>query len=197
MDIPDKPSYKISEVCQYTDTQPYVLRFWESEFPELASQKSRSGQRVYTRKDIDLVLKIKKLLYEEEFTIAGARKHLEDELSGRAVEAPAHEAGRGGKKTGSRKEAEAREKTTRAEGAGAGPLFAETAPAEGAEDQGAAEMEELRQRAADAEQRRLQSEADLEKAQRAIAAYREASAKVADRLESLLRSLGVSEEEGA
>lgn len=78
-EIPEKLFYKIGEVCEYTDTQPYVLRFWESEFPSLAPQKNRSGQRIYSRDDIELVLRIKKLLYEEEFTIAGARKRLEQE----------------------------------------------------------------------------------------------------------------------
>ena len=72
--VPDKLYYKVSEVCQITDTQPYVLRFWESEFPQLASEKNRSGQRVYRKADIDLILRIKKLLYDEEYTIAGARK---------------------------------------------------------------------------------------------------------------------------
>lgn len=76
--IPDKLFYRAAEVCQITDTQPYVLRFWESEFPQLASEKNRSGQRVYRRKDIELVLRIKKLLYQEEYTIAGARKALDE-----------------------------------------------------------------------------------------------------------------------
>jgi DNA-binding transcriptional MerR regulator len=71
--------YKIGDVCSMTDTQPYVLRFWESEFPQLAPKKSRAGQRIYEKKDIDLVQKIKTLLYEEEYTIAGARKKLEEE----------------------------------------------------------------------------------------------------------------------
>ena len=75
--VPDKLFYKVSEVCQITDTQPYVLRFWESEFPQLASEKNRSGQRVYRREDIDLIFRIKKLLYEEEYTIAGARKAID------------------------------------------------------------------------------------------------------------------------
>jgi DNA-binding transcriptional MerR regulator len=77
-EIPDKLFYKASEVCQITDTQPYVLRFWESEFPQLASEKNRSGQRVYRRQDIDLVFRIKQLLYQEEYTIAGARKAIDD-----------------------------------------------------------------------------------------------------------------------
>ncbi len=75
-EIPRKLFYKIGEVCQLTGTQPYVLRFWESEFPQLAPTKSRTGQRLYRRKDIDLVLEIKTLLYQEGFTIAGARKKL-------------------------------------------------------------------------------------------------------------------------
>ena len=75
--IPDKLYYKAAEVCQITDTQPYVLRFWESEFPQLASEKNRAGQRVYRKEDIDLILRIKKLLYEEEYTIASARRAIE------------------------------------------------------------------------------------------------------------------------
>src|SRR6266581_7389170 len=73
---PRKTFYKIGEVCQITDTQPYVLRFWESEFPQLAPKKSRSGQRLYRQKDLDLVRQIKRLLYQEGYTIAGARKRL-------------------------------------------------------------------------------------------------------------------------
>jgi DNA-binding transcriptional MerR regulator len=84
-EIPEKLFYKIGEVCQYTDTQPYVLRFWESEFPLLAPQKNRSGQRVYSREDIDLVFKIKELLYDQEYTIAGARKQLEHDLESAAA----------------------------------------------------------------------------------------------------------------
>jgi DNA-binding transcriptional MerR regulator len=78
-EIPEKLFYKAAEVCQITDTQPYVLRFWESEFPQLAGEKNRSGQRVYRRADIDLVFRIKKLLYQEEYTIAGARKAIDDD----------------------------------------------------------------------------------------------------------------------
>ena len=79
-DSADKLYYKIGEVCEVTGTQPYVLRFWESEFPTLAPQKNRSGQRVYRKRDIDLIHRIKTLLYEQEYTIAGARKVLEGEL---------------------------------------------------------------------------------------------------------------------
>jgi DNA-binding transcriptional MerR regulator len=75
-EIPKKLFYKIGEVCSLTDTQPYVLRFWESEFPQLAPRKSRTGQRVYRPRDVEMVLEIKKLLYDEGYTIAGARKKL-------------------------------------------------------------------------------------------------------------------------
>jgi DNA-binding transcriptional MerR regulator len=85
--IPNKLFFKIGEVCEITDTQPYVLRYWESEFPALAPAKNSSGQRIYRRRDIDTVLRIKQLLYEEGFTIAGAKKRLEAELAGR-VETP-------------------------------------------------------------------------------------------------------------
>jgi DNA-binding transcriptional MerR regulator len=81
--IPNKLFFKIGEVCEITDTQPYVLRYWESEFPALAPAKNSSGQRIYRRKDIETVLRIKQLLYDEGFTIAGAKKRLESEMSGR------------------------------------------------------------------------------------------------------------------
>jgi DNA-binding transcriptional MerR regulator len=82
-EIPNKLFFKIGEVCEITDTQPYVLRYWESEFPALAPAKNSSGQRIYRRRDIETVLRIKQLLYEEGFTIAGAKKRLEAEMSGR------------------------------------------------------------------------------------------------------------------
>ncbi len=74
--IPDKLYFKIGEVCEITGVQPHVLRYWETEFPQLAPEKNRAGQRVYKRRDIELILRIKKLLYEDKFTIAGARKRL-------------------------------------------------------------------------------------------------------------------------
>jgi DNA-binding transcriptional MerR regulator len=78
-EIPDKPYFKVGEVCRFADTQPYVLRFWESEFPQLAARKNRTGQRVYSREDVDLILRIKKLLHEQEYTIADARRVLESD----------------------------------------------------------------------------------------------------------------------
>ena len=83
--IPNKLFFKIGEVCEITDTQPYVLRYWESEFPALAPAKNSSGQRISRRKDIETVLRIKQLLYDEGFTIAGAKKRLESEMSGKGA----------------------------------------------------------------------------------------------------------------
>jgi len=73
----DDRLYKIGEVCKIADVQPYVLRYWETEFPALAPNKSGGGQRLYTRHEIDVILRIKQLLYSEGFTIAGAKKKLE------------------------------------------------------------------------------------------------------------------------
>jgi len=87
--IPNKLFFKIGEVCEITDTQPYVLRYWESEFPSLAPAKNSSGQRIYRRRDIETVLRIKQLLYEEGFTIAGAKKRLEAEMTGKSDSGPA------------------------------------------------------------------------------------------------------------
>src|SRR5437764_10148427 len=77
----DERLYKIGEVCRMADVQPYVLRYWETEFPSLAPNKSGGGQRLYTRREIDIILRIKQLLYSEGFTIAGAKKRLEMELA--------------------------------------------------------------------------------------------------------------------
>ena len=73
--------YKIGEACKALDIQPYVLRYWETEFPALSPNKSRSGQRVYSEKEIGIIRRIKELLYGEGYTIAGAKKKLEGELA--------------------------------------------------------------------------------------------------------------------
>jgi DNA-binding transcriptional MerR regulator len=75
-EIPEKELFRIGEVSRLTSTKTFVLRFWESEFPTLQPVKSPSGHRLYRREDIETVLEIKRLLYEQGFTIAGARKHL-------------------------------------------------------------------------------------------------------------------------
>lgn len=74
--IPDKLYFRIGEVSELTQTKPYVLRYWETEFPTLKPTKSATGHRLYRRQDVEMVLEIKRLLYEEGFTIEGARKYL-------------------------------------------------------------------------------------------------------------------------
>src|SRR5690348_2900167 len=84
----EKNLYRIGEVSRITDTKPFVLRYWETEFPTLQPVKSPSGHRLYRRKDVETVLLIKRLLYDEGFTIAGARRHLRDGGDGPAELAP-------------------------------------------------------------------------------------------------------------
>jgi DNA-binding transcriptional MerR regulator len=74
--IPDRLYFRIGEVSRLVGVKPYVLRYWESEFPALAPKKSSTGQRLYRRRDVELLLEIKRLLYEKRFTLEGARKHL-------------------------------------------------------------------------------------------------------------------------
>jgi DNA-binding transcriptional MerR regulator len=74
--IPDKLFFRIGEVSQLVGVEPYVLRYWESEFPGLSPKKSNTGQRMFRRKDVELLLNIKQLLYDKKFTIEGARKAL-------------------------------------------------------------------------------------------------------------------------
>ena len=75
--IPNKLYFKIGEVSSLLTVEPYVLRFWETEFPKLAPKKTDKGQRMYRRKDVELLLQIKHLLYEKKFTIEGARQFLQ------------------------------------------------------------------------------------------------------------------------
>jgi len=78
--IPEKLFFKIGEVCELAGVQAHVLRYWETEFPTLAPQKNRAGQRTYRRRDVEMALRIKELLYDEQYTIAGAKKKLANEL---------------------------------------------------------------------------------------------------------------------
>jgi DNA-binding transcriptional MerR regulator len=80
--IPEKLFFKIGEVCELAGVQAHVLRYWESEFPMLAPQKNRAGQRVYRKRDVEMALRIKELLYEDQYTIAGAKKRLANDLRG-------------------------------------------------------------------------------------------------------------------
>jgi len=76
VEIPDKMFFRIGDVSRITDVKPYVLRYWESEFKLLKPIKNRAGQRVYRKKDVELIVEIKKLLYEDKFTISGAKKRV-------------------------------------------------------------------------------------------------------------------------
>ena len=76
--IPDKLYFKIGEVSQIAQVEPYVLRYWESEFSMMRPTRSRTRQRLYHRRDVELILEIKRLLYGEKFTISGAKKKLQD-----------------------------------------------------------------------------------------------------------------------
>src|SRR3954471_2677922 len=78
-EIPDKLYFKIGEVSDLLGVEPYVLRYWETEFPVLSPKKSGTGHRLYRRKDVELLLRIKHLLYEKRFTIEGARQSLHSE----------------------------------------------------------------------------------------------------------------------
>src|SRR3954471_156101 len=93
-EIPNKLYFRIGEVAKLAGIKPYVLRFWESEFGTLGPKKSGTGHRLYRRKDVELVLEIKRLLYEKRFTIEGARKFLETRAKPEPAPVAAKSAGR-------------------------------------------------------------------------------------------------------
>jgi DNA-binding transcriptional MerR regulator len=88
MDIPDKNYFKIGEVVSITGVESYVLRFWESEFKTINPKRTRSGQRLYRRCDVELILKVKNLLYEKKFTIQGAKQNLSTKNNKKKAELP-------------------------------------------------------------------------------------------------------------
>jgi DNA-binding transcriptional MerR regulator len=184
-ELPDKDYYRLTEVCQYTDTQPYVLRFWESEFPQLSPSRSRSGQPMYRRGDIDLVLRIKQLLYDEEYTIAAARLKLEQE--------------------GTPGNGEPAERPRSAPPAASAPRPPEhaVAPAAAADpapdtdsvprsryEDAIDEIEHLRFQLRESEKRRVKAEGALEKAELRLTRERERAERAIERLSRLLESLG-------
>ena len=93
--IPEKLFFKIGEVCELAGVQAHVLRYWESEFPMLAPQKNRAGQRVYRKRDVEMALRIKELLYEDQYTIAGAKKRLTNDMRGGRIKTGTGEGGEG------------------------------------------------------------------------------------------------------
>ncbi len=199
-EFPQKDFYKLSEVCQYTDTQPYVLRFWESEFPQLSPDKRGGGARVYRKSDIDLVCRIKQLLYDEEYTIAGAREVLDDETT------------RGGKR---RRPAAAKKAAPKAEPAPAPraevPRPVQQSFEDAAEEQATEhespnefdvdsvsraryedavdEIDHLRLQLKEAEKGLRKSEAAQTTAEEVAAQYRDRAVRAVNRLESLLKNL--------
>src|SRR5882757_9025653 len=82
-EIPDKLYFRIGEVSGLVGVEPYVLRYWETEFPSVGPKKSGTGHRMYRRKEVELLLKIKYLLYEKKYTIEGARQYLHSEAKGK------------------------------------------------------------------------------------------------------------------
>jgi len=86
--IPQKPFFKIGEAAKLCALEPYVLRYWETEFRSLKPQKTSSGQRLYKRRDIELILRIRELLYDRRYTIEGARTWLSDAGQEEAAPAP-------------------------------------------------------------------------------------------------------------
>ena len=88
-EIPDKLYFRIGEVARLAGIKPYVLRFWETEFDGLGPKKSGTGHRLYRRKDVELVLEIKRLLYDKRYTIEGARKELQTKPKREPSRAPA------------------------------------------------------------------------------------------------------------
>src|SRR5277367_2531661 len=98
----EKDFYRIGEVSRLTSLKPFVLRYWETEFPMLEPVKSPSGHRLYRQEDVEMVLRIKRLLYDEGFTIAGARRHLREQNGAGDGESASGEAGGAGFAAGSR-----------------------------------------------------------------------------------------------
>ena len=132
--------YKIGEACKQLDIQPYVLRYWETEFPLLAPSKSTSGQRVYSQQDLRVIQRIKELLYEEGYTIAGAKKKLDKgDLSSlaevRELPSPAagdNEGGKAGSERASKAKPEPKSKPTSKAAGGSKPKAKAAASSGGA-----------------------------------------------------------------
>jgi DNA-binding transcriptional MerR regulator len=173
-EIPQKDFYRLSEVCQYTDTQPYVLRFWEGEFPQLHPDQTRGGQRLYRKQDVELVLRIKQLLYEEEYTIAGARTKLEEEQG-----------------TGTQTAEDDPPRAHRQPAPAPFPRTAEpeTVPRERYED-AVDEIEHLRYELRELDKKRRRAEGALEKADAAAEVQRQRCEAAQREIEQLLEYLG-------
>jgi DNA-binding transcriptional MerR regulator len=194
-EIPDRRSYKLREVCRYTDTQPYVLRFWESEFSQLSPGRGQGGQAVYTRRDIDLILRIKQLLYEEEQTLDGARQILAREAKkgkprGRGKKPPesappAEPSPAGPDASGSAGAEEKSEAATSPARRAQDTLEFDTVPRERYED-AVEEVSHLRFELKETEARVRKLETQLERARTEASEHRDRCRSAADRLEKVL-----------
>jgi len=175
-EFPQKDFYKINEVCQYTDTQPYVLRFWESEFPQLKPEKSGNGQVVYSREAIELVRRIKRLLHEEECTLESARRELEGEPKPRRGRAKARSA---------RKSPEPDEEPQ--------TVLTQQPVVDGIPRQryqdAIEEIEVLRLQLKEAEKQQRKAEAARDEAYERAETHRACAARAGERIEQLLESL--------
>ena len=84
----DRDSFRATEVCKEADVAPYVLRYWVTEFPSLAADKDKTANRAFSSRDLRIIVRIRELLYDEGFTIAGAKKRIEAEISGGVFDGP-------------------------------------------------------------------------------------------------------------
>jgi DNA-binding transcriptional MerR regulator len=106
VEIPDQESFKLNEVCKLANVQPYMLRFWGTEFEQLEARKSGTGQRLYTRQQVELILEIRRLLFDEGLTIAGARKKVDAMMEAGGPAAVKEKATRKGAKKAAKSSAE-------------------------------------------------------------------------------------------
>jgi len=174
-EVPRKEFYKLSELCQYTDVQPYVVRFWESEFPQLNPERRGGTQVLYRREHIELVRRIKQLLHEEECTLAAARQRLGEELDRREDgRGPAVDAGT------QLVPAEATAETSRA--------VEDTVPRQRYED-AVDEIETLRLQVKEAEKLRRKAELLAKETAERVEQYRIQTLKARARIEMLLANL--------
>jgi DNA-binding transcriptional MerR regulator len=198
-DVPEFPSkefYRLNEVCRYTDTQPYVLRFWESEFPQLKPRRSGSGQPVYRREDLELVRRIKQLLYDEECSLEAARKELEAESGasgkrrGKAEGRPPAKRPAGSSSAGERRRGaeDASTASRGAEPASPPESYAEQVSRQRYED-AVEEIHHLRMQLQEAEKARRKAESSLQQATEAGERFRRRNDRAGQRIEQLLERL--------
>jgi len=199
-EYPQKDSYRLNEVCQVTDTQPYVLRHWEGEFPQLKGSSASGGRRVYSRADIDLIQRIKELLYDEDYTLAEARTALEQEKRGKKRRRPAASPRTAGAVRRSEPRPEKPEKAVAAERIAAAlppreiPDIAPTADTgtveRGRYEDAIEEIDHLRLQLKEAEKFRRKADSALEEATLTIEIQRQRAERASARLEKLLETLG-------